>query len=357
MSRRSGSRSLLRSVLVVLGWGVLVSASSAADHRDAPLILGNERQDINDVYVFQSPDNRDNTVLVMTVNPFAGIMNPFTLDPDTAYEFLIDQDGDAREDVVLQLTFGEPDEDGLQRVTLRGNLDRGRARGGDQDKGSKGKQGGDGADLSSGVLAQGWTERNIPIRGGGRLRVALHDDPFFFDLNGFNNGLEFTGDDTFAGANITALILEFPSKRLDARHIAVWARTVVDGIQVDRMGRPAINTVLIPLSLKDAFNAGFPENDRRDFGDVVAGTLVSLGNGAETAAALTEALLPDVNTFDTRSAGGFLNGRRLEDDVIDAELNLLVPHDPDEPLTDGVDANDKQFSNRFPYLAAPHDLP
>ena len=51
-------------------------------------------------------------------------------------------------------------------------------------------------------------------------------------------------------------------------------------------------------------------------------------------------LLPDVLTVKLGDPSGFLNGRRLGDDVIDAEFSLLtkgaIP-------SDGVDANDKSF--------------
>ena len=44
-------------------------SARAADHLDAPILVGNGQLDINDVYAFQSPSNADNTVLIMTVNP------------------------------------------------------------------------------------------------------------------------------------------------------------------------------------------------------------------------------------------------------------------------------------------------
>ena len=55
---------------------------------------------------------------------------------------------------------------------------------------------------------------------------------------------------------------------------------------------------------------------------------------------------------------GFPNGRRLADDVVDIELRvvagvLLEPAEHDVPLGDGVDTNDKPFSDTFPYVAAP----
>jgi hypothetical protein len=58
-----------------------------------------------------------------------------------------------------------------------------------------------------------------------------------------------------------------------------------------------------------------------------------------------------VLTIDTSSSDGFLNGRRLQDDVIDAELGLVT----NGALTsDCVDSNDAVFSTTFPYLAPAH---
>ena len=52
---------------------------------------------------------------------------------------------------------------------------------------------------------------------------------------------------------------------------------------------------------------------------------------------------------------GFPNGRRLEDDVVDIDLQLVagILMDNPVPLGDGVDRNDKPFLSQFPYLAAP----
>ena len=125
------------------------------------------------------------------------------------------------------------------------------------------------------------------------------------------------------------------------------------GRQFDRVGRPAINTALIPSSLKDAFNLGQPVNDPEDFGATVQATIESLNGGdSETAEILTGILLPDVLTVDLNDPAGFLNGRGLADDVIDAELSLLTNGAVEG---DGVDANDVPFPGTFPYLAQAHE--
>ena len=114
---------------------------------------------------------------------------------------------------------------------------------------------------------------------------------------------------------------------------------------VDRMGRPAINTVLIPSSLKDEFNRVAPHRQRDRFGDIVRGNIAQL-NGGDTAlaATLTDVLLPDLLSYEVGDSSGFLNGRRLADDVIDAELNLLTKG---AVTGDGV-ANDSAFTTTLP---------
>jgi hypothetical protein len=59
--------------------------------------------------------------------------------------------------------------------------------------------------------------------------------------------------------------------------------------------------------------------------------------------------------------GGFPNGRRLSDDVVDISLRVVAGvlvtgfnKSPNNALTDGVDANDRAFLSTFPYVALPH---
>ena len=66
---------------------------------------------------------------------------------------------------------------------------------------------------------------------------------------------------------------------------------------------------------------------------------------------LANVLLPDTLTIKLGSTAGFLNGRKLSDDVINAEFSLVTKGNV---TSDGVDANDKAFKTGFPYLASPH---
>src|SRR5215207_1533142 len=114
-----GLYSLMALILV---FGLFAVPARAADHLDAPGLTppgGDTRLDITDVYAFQSPSNPDHTVLVMGVNPLAGVLNDGTFRAGASYEIKIDSDGDAKEDLTYKVTFSAPNGSLQQRVTLR----------------------------------------------------------------------------------------------------------------------------------------------------------------------------------------------------------------------------------------------
>ena len=123
-----------------------------------------------------------------------------------------------------------------------------------------------------------------------------------------------------------------------------------DLVQVDRFGLPAIATVFIPSNVKDAYNAGVPSTDRGNFRSYVVAGLTAFGN--PTPAALADALQPDIQPINTSMPSNFLNGRRLQDDVITAELGLIFGANTNLN-DDHVDANDPPSQTTFPYLATP----
>jgi hypothetical protein len=345
-------RNLVVLLLVAAAMIVGLSATTigAADHLDAPLIQQDGRTDINDIYAFV---NGDNTVLVMTVNPLAGVLNGTALRPNSPYEFLIDNDGDYVEDIVYRVQAGQPGGNGLQNITL---FDVGAV---------------------TPRIARGTSEANVPVWGGGSLYVGLRDDPFFFDLVAFQDQVLGAGgsrtfcdgneNDFFAGANVTAIVLEVPSSNLtaDSDTVNIWARTADRTGTIDRMGKPALNTVLIGSGNKDAYNATTPANDAATWSNEFVGSLLFLsgldGSGYTQAEAefVTSLLLPDVLTLDTTSDAGFttapLNGRQLAEDVIDFELLVVTgglgANGSPVLTSDCVDANDVPFLTTFPYLA------
>ena len=166
-------------------------------------------------------------------------------------------------------------------------------------------------------------------------------------------------------------------------------------VQVSRLGNPLVNEVVIPLGKKDRFNRTTPDRDAALYGKyVVKPELAAVLNalfydrrpggrphghraGAPPGHPRPEPAQgdrgpPAVDTIklnlgvppaDTEDrfgviggdTAGFPNGRRLGDDVVDIELQVVAGFLKGNkvPLGDGVDQNDKPFLAGFPYLAAP----
>lgn len=382
----------------------VIGVAPAADHRDAPNLTffpasGPSHPnpelrslDLNDVYLFRSSSNPSNTVMALTVNPFIIPGEAAFFSSVGSYEFVINNGNDTsgtpllRPEITFRCNFTAP-RAGRQeiRVTKVNHVTN-----------------------RSELIARGQTGSNIAIRGGGQVRADVFDDPFFFDFRAFqgdrdgpegtafgagtrefNDNMRF---DFFAGANTGVILIEVPTDTLiggateEARSvISLWTRTMNGtGAQVDRTAIPAINTVLIrpnrfigpfpgtpnPLAptapnFKNQFNLTLPVNDRavwgaearRSLGVVPANPDAmpptpqrGFGSSPERAAAVADLLLPDILTYDVRLpvGSGFvpgLNGRRLEDDVIDFELQVVL----DNPAaTDGVSHG--PFRTRFPYF-------
>jgi Domain of unknown function (DUF4331) len=332
---------------VASGALVVGTTGNAADHLESPLVKLDGRTDINDVYAFR---NGANTVLVMTVNPVAGVASPTTFDPDAEYRFRIDNDGDHKLDRTIEVEFGKVRDDGTQRVEVEGPGGRNESR--------------------------GWTGSSFELRRGGMATAGVFDDPFFFDLEAFLGAVKGQGTRTFCdagarnffeGLNVSAIVVEVPSRILthSSSTINVWGETANDDGIVDRMGKPAIATVLINDGNEDAFNQTRPAAQLAAWGPEVSANLIALsgldGDGYDQATAdfVTSVLLPDVLTLDTDSDAGFvtgpLNGRQLADDVIDLELAVvtgLFDSGGNGPvLTTDCIANDSAFQTGFPYLA------
>jgi hypothetical protein len=120
--------------------------------------------------------------------------------------------------------------------------------------------------------------------------------------------------------------------------------------QVDRMGRPAISTVLVMPARRDAFNqvTNPAQQDpayRADAITILSGTPF---NNSANAATIANTLFPDLLTIDTSKPVGYTNGRAPADDVIDVSLNLLTNG---AVTTDNV--GPKVYLATFPFLGPP----
>lgn len=138
--------------------------------------------------------------------------------------------------------------------------------------------------------------------------------------------------------------------------------------QKDQMARPAINTVFVGAARKDEFNMTTPSQMSAAFKTDFVNKLTAFGY-IQNALGMSKdqfasALVTDVLNVKTNGTTTFfdgtnvLTGRALADDVIDTELLLIFggPMGTSNPglTSDHVNANDKAFSNTFPYLATPH---
>jgi len=168
-----------------------------------------------------------------------------------------------------------------------------------------------------------------------------------------------------------------------------------DFVQVQRMGNPLINELIIGTGSKDKFSTDEPENDAQ-FASFVLDPLLakifaSIGIpvppaprtdllplviyappicpacGSKDAGAVADLLrinlgIPPVNGPQAKrlgvlagDLGGFPNGRRLNDDVVDIAARVvagaLVGSKYDTKIGDGVNAPAVQPSTKFPFVA------
>lgn len=400
MSSRTIPRRGVPLVAVFAALALLVTllpgpGGRAADHLDAPGLMspnGDSQADINDVFAFAGSEGH--TVLAMTVVPAAPADASFG--SDLLYEIKVDVDGDAIEDHSFEFTFSDVRTDGTQFVV---------ATHAEGDAAANGT-----ADGS--LVGFGRVGNELPWGANGRFLAGLRADPFFFDLGGFlgtvegadNGRMLNDGDenDFFAELDALAIVLEIPDETLglaDGNYgdglygtgtIGVWATTSdSEGAQIDRMGRPAINTAVnssgpivnAPAENKNVYNGAEPKDDPANFTAAAAAALTAYSSldseGAYTECqlgVLASVLLPDVLPFSKNPAlPPPLVGRALTDDVIDTALNIVTGGDPlglfgpmapfctggpardaDGAITtDGIGPHD-DYLDAFPYLGEPH---
>ena len=85
-----------------------MTAVQASSHREAPLISADPLADNTDVYAFVSPNAADKVTLIANFIPFEapyGGPNFFKFDDNVLYEIMVDNNGDAVEDVTFQFRF------------------------------------------------------------------------------------------------------------------------------------------------------------------------------------------------------------------------------------------------------------
>lgn len=332
-----------------------------ADHLDSSTKLtsphGDPRADITDIYIFQKPGDPDKSVLILNVNPLAPTLAD-EFQHGAAYDMLIDTDGNARADIGYRITFSVK-RDGKQFAeVVRTDREPGGSGGHDGEKHK--------VIVSHAPVSFGTQAHITDGAGGFRFFAGFRSDPFFFDLLAFLAGLKFhnPGSDFFINKNVFGIVLEVPNRRGLGTNpkVGYWARTLIPHggtlVHDDQMGRPAINTVFNHGTDKDLFNTTPPDRQRstltstgQSFLANFVATLETLGGySASKATAIAQILLPDILTYDYTSSAGFLNGRKLTDDVIDAELSLIT----NGHITSDFVGPHSDYLHHFPYLGRPH---
>ncbi|MGI8758149.1 MAG: DUF4331 domain-containing protein [Acidimicrobiales bacterium] len=450
----------------LLGLSTLVSAD-ASSHREAPMIAEDPPADNTDVYAFVAPDAPDSVTLIANYQGFqepGGGPNYFEFGDDVLYEINVDNNGDAIADVTYEFRFtgttvdpntflyatgpidsiDDPDWNLPQEYTVTKVADGTRTN------------------VAAGLrtVPANVGPRTIPdypalaqegihdLGDDGKVFAGQREEGFFvdiaaiFDLGGlrpFNSAHTIPlpdedGIDTFAGYNVQSIALQVPKSEVvnpDDPVVGIWAtasrfQTEVlpgDGtamtqgpfVQVSRLGNPLVNEVVIPLKLKDAFNALEPVDDAGVLAGVQAPPYSTEGDiplvtdpilgfyieelygievppsprmdlvsifltgipGVNMPETVQPAEMLRLNTsveptpFDDQDRLGLLagqpdgwpNGRRVVDDVVDIALRAVAGGTPFTPefdkapnneLTDGVNKNERPFLEHFPYLATPH---
>jgi len=308
---------------------------------------GDARLDMTDLYAFLKPGDTSKSIILLNVHPSFRLDSPEPttsepFKPGALYQIKIDTNGDVIADIFYSVQFASS-EDGKQTATVR------RAQG--AQAAGEGEQGE--------VIVQ---QAPVPIgrealvtkAGDYRFFFGWRGDPFFFDVNGNFNHMQFTGDDFFKDKNVCSIVIELPNLALGNNQIGIWARTVdktEEGWgQADRGGRP-MQAVFLVGEQREAYLSGEPADDDRFIG-VFAHELEDTGGYTpQDATSVARKLLPDILSYNPREPARFPNnGRTLTDDVVDLFFSMYANRE----VTDKVGPHG-DLLDEFPYLGPPHD--
>ncbi len=395
--------------MAMASMGILmpVSQIKAADHAESTSVAGDPGADIGDLFAFLNPTDNTKVVLAMSVEGFivpSELLNIGFFSPDVTYRFEIENTGDAIPDLKIDVTFSpQIARNAPQIATIK--IPRGKRNF---------------TTITATTTVQTLSAVSNPFAvttnsaTGAKFFAGLTDDPFYFDIVGFNRFVTSVTSgapdltrlqrsrDSFAGYNIHMIAIELPAATLRGNSNIIGVNSVTlrkrsnsendkaevegkaegieeesaknssDGglVQVDRNGVPAVNTVLIPFARKNQYNASTPRDDADGLfaGDIVA-TLTSLGTNATNIGILANVAvangdylrlnLSTPNTslgFGERATTpgytGFPNGRRPGDDTVDVLLYFIT----NQAVTtgDNVNSNDVPLGTAFPFFARPN---
>ena len=302
----------------------VAGASYASSHREAPLISNDPLADNTDVYAFKSPDDPNTITIIANYIPFQlpeGGPNYYDFGPNIRYEIHIkNKTTTTGDDITYRFTFANTNQDpttffyirlGKQNLKTTYVCEKSTDGGAnfttivasgvvppanvgprsieDQTLGLKA--------ASYDALAQ---QAIATATTGEKVFCGPSDDPFFVDLAGAFDVGNFRPEgnvtnapkDGLARFNVHSIALKIPVNLLqkDGKNvtqaanildgdfvIGVWASasrkqiktldasgTVAftgNWVQVSRLGNPLVNEAIIPIGMKDKWNATTPYND------------------------------------------------------------------------------------------------
>jgi uncharacterized protein DUF4331 len=268
------------------------------------------------------------------------------------------------------------------------------------------------------------------LASGEAVFAGPREDGFFADTPGIFDlldprilagglGQAGTGVDGFKGFNVLAYAIQIPLHHLPSLDyqspffgpqtgVGVYASVSRPSVtlrlgnkepfsegpfvQVNRMGNPLFNEVLVALRDKDNYNRRTPTDDaafatyaRNPEVAVLINTVFGTAFATTNREDLVAVFIPDVLRVSTGTgpvrlagqpgfnrlgflggdttggvSGGWPNGRRLGDDVIDIALTAVASGPTFSTITvvgDNIHANDQVYNQVFPYSATPHAGP
>ncbi|KQV83666.1 DUF4331 family protein [Rhizobium sp. Root1220] len=337
-------------------------------HLDSPLARQDIRLDITDLYVF-----RGQIGTVFAINVCHSIFGPIPtpgFHPEGMYEFKIDLNGDAVEDITYRMTFEDRDEQGKQRFVLR------RIIGGAAINPSE----------VGDVIVEGETDKECKTSTGTRVWAGRAGDPFWIDPDvlhavghAFEDGTTINlkqwtpeaAKNLFAGQTVFSIVLEVPDEELRGNiggndRLGIWA---VATLATDAGGWRSINRIGLPMihplftqfngDLGDRLNAGRPVDDFAVHGAAVvkaiSGVVAAYGTAEDPqvyAERLAHRLFPNIlpYTVGTEANFGFSewNGRSLTDNVSDVMFSFAA--NTPVGLGIGKESVSSKPSKTFPYV-------
>jgi len=421
--RRAAVLGTVGAVALALG----ATPALGSSHREAPLIKDDPTADLTDVYAWRDAGNPNKINLIMAAVPLeeAGdAPNYYGFGDNVTYDMNVENDGDGKVDITYRFRFrtmirnggtflyntgpvttlNDPDLNVRQVYSVR------RITWGNSGAVVRNELLADAVPVVPNNIGPRSTPNfpNLVSQGVRRVGASGHttvwagqaDDPFFLDLAGIGDLVNVRpagqAPDTVGGYNVHAIAIQVFADTLTVNGrptIGVWSDTERQNIdvltggglgrwkQVERLGMPLTNEVIIPLARKDGWNqrkpagdsvfdtyllnpalAGFvggPTSGRTDilavFHTGVSGVNATGGPHADMLR-LNTSIAPSAQPNRLGVLGGdlagFPNGRRLADDVVDIELQALAGELIGNPndVSDNVNRNDVPFRAVFPYL-------